>query len=45
LYILPERKSAQEYGFPVIRPSFTLGGTGAAIVYKKEDFDELLTRG
>jgi carbamoyl-phosphate synthase large subunit len=29
----------------VIRPSFTLGGTGAAIVYKKEDFDELLTRG
>ncbi len=37
---------AQEFGFPlVIRPSFTLGGTGAAIVYKKEDFAELLTRG
>jgi carbamoyl-phosphate synthase large subunit len=36
----------QEFGFPlVIRPSFTLGGTGAAIVYKKEDFNELLTRG
>jgi carbamoyl-phosphate synthase large subunit len=31
-----------KFGFPVvIRPSFTLGGTGAAIVYKKEDFDEL----
>mgnify|MGYP000975386503 CR=1 FL=1 len=40
------KEIAQEYGFPlVIRPSFTLGGTGAAIVYKKEDFDELLTRG
>ncbi|MGO4820996.1 MULTISPECIES: carbamoyl-phosphate synthase large subunit [unclassified Flavobacterium] len=40
------KEIAQEYGFPlVIRPSFTLGGTGAAIVYEKEDFDELLTRG
>ena len=29
----------------VIRPSFTLGGTGAAIVYKKEDFDGALTYG
>ena len=37
---------AQEFGFPlVIRPSFTLGGTGAAIVYKKEDFAEKLTYG
>ncbi len=36
----------QEFGFPlVIRPSFTLGGTGAALVYKKEDFNDLLTRG
>jgi carbamoyl-phosphate synthase large subunit len=36
----------QEFGFPlVIRPSFTLGGTGAAVVYKKEDFNTLLTRG
>lgn len=40
------KEIAQEFGFPlVIRPSFTLGGTGAAIVYHKEDFDELLTRG
>jgi carbamoyl-phosphate synthase large subunit len=40
------KEIAQEFGFPlVIRPSFTLGGTGAAIVYKKEDFTELLTRG
>ena len=36
----------QEFGFPlVIRPSVTLGGTGAAVVYKKEDFNALLTRG
>jgi carbamoyl-phosphate synthase large subunit len=40
------KEIAQEFGFPlVIRPSFTLGGTGAAIVYKKEEFNELLTRG
>ena len=40
------KEIAQEFGFPlVIRPSFTLGGTGAAIVYKREDFNELLTRG
>ena len=32
---------AQEFGFPlVIRASFTLGGAGAAIVHKKEDFDK-----
>ena len=29
----------------MIRPSFTLGGTGASFVHKAEDFDELLTRG
>ncbi len=43
---LKGKEIAQEFGFPlVIRPSFTLGGTGAAIVYKKEDFDEKLTYG
>jgi carbamoyl-phosphate synthase large subunit len=37
---------AQEIGFPlVIRPSYTLGGTGASFVHKAEDFDKLLTRG
>lgn len=37
---------AQEFGFPLcIRPSFTLGGTGAAFVHNREDFDHLLTRG
>ncbi|MFZ4436193.1 MAG: carbamoyl-phosphate synthase large subunit [Flavobacterium psychrophilum] len=43
---LKGKEIAQEFGFPlVIRPSFTLGGTGAAFVHKKEDFDHLLTRG
>ncbi len=43
---LQGKEFAQEIGFPlVIRPSYTLGGTGAAFVHKKEDFDTLLTRG
>jgi len=43
---LKGKEIAQRFGFPlVIRPSFTLGGTGASIVYKKEDFDTLLNRG
>ncbi len=43
---LQGKEFAQEIGFPlVIRASYTLGGTGAAIVYKKEDFDRLLTVG
>lgn len=43
---LEGKEIAQEFGFPlVIRPSFTLGGTGAAFVHKEEDFDALLTRG
>ncbi len=43
---LKGKEIAQEYGFPlVIRASFTLGGAGASIVYKEEDFDEMLTRG
>ncbi|MGH1347143.1 MAG: carbamoyl-phosphate synthase large subunit [Nannocystales bacterium] len=33
------------YGFPVIiRPSFTMGGTGAAIAYNREEFEEKVTR-
>lgn len=43
---LKGKEIAQEFGFPLcIRSSFTLGGAGAAIVYKEEDYDELLTRG
>ncbi|MEL4455086.1 carbamoyl-phosphate synthase large subunit [Lutimonas vermicola] len=43
---LKGKEIAQEFGFPlVIRASYTLGGAGASIVHKKEDFDELLSRG
>lgn len=43
---LEGKEIAQKIGFPlVIRPSYTLGGTGGSIVHKKEDFDELLNRG
>ena len=37
---------AQDIGFPlVIRPSYTLGGTGASFVHTSDEFDKLLTRG
>ena len=40
------KEIAQEFGFPlVIRPSFTLGGTGASFVHTEEQFDALLTYG
>ena len=43
---LEGKEIAQEIGFPlVIRPSYTLGGTGGAFVHKTEEFDKLLTRG
>ena len=43
---LKGKEIAQKFDFPlVIRPSFTLGGTGASFVFKEEEFDELLTRG
>jgi len=33
-------------GFPcIIRPSFTMGGTGGGIAYNKEEFDEICVRG
>ncbi len=43
---LEGKEFAQEIGFPlVIRPSFTLGGSGGGIVFKKEDLDEALNNG
>ncbi|TWF44486.1 carbamoyl-phosphate synthase large subunit [Chitinophaga polysaccharea] len=43
---LEGKEFAQEIGFPlVIRPSFTLGGTGGGFVHSKEDLDEALDRG
>src|SRR5690606_8975099 len=35
-----------ELGFPiVIRPSFTMGGTGGGIAWNREEFDAIVTRG
>ncbi len=35
-----------ELGFPiVIRPSFTMGGTGGGIAYNREEFETIVTRG
>jgi carbamoyl-phosphate synthase large subunit len=43
---LEGKEFAQEIGFPlVIRPSFTLGGTGGGFVHDKNDLDEALNRG
>jgi len=43
---LEGKEIAQEIGFPlVIRPSFTLGGTGGGFVERPEDFDKALTAG
>ena len=36
----------QEIGLPaVIRPSYTLGGTGSSVAYNREEFDEQVARG
>ena len=43
---LEGKEFAQQIGFPlVIRPSFTLGGTGGGLVKDKEELDEALNRG
>ena len=43
---LKGKEIAQELGFPlVIRPSFTLGGSGASFVHDESEFEKLLTRG
>ncbi|RRB04445.1 carbamoyl-phosphate synthase large subunit [Larkinella rosea] len=43
---LEGKEIAQEIGFPlVIRPSFTLGGTGGGFVDRPEDFDKALNNG
>ena len=35
-----------QLGFPcVIRPSFTMGGSGGGIAYNREEFEEICTRG
>lgn len=43
---LEGKEFAQDIGFPlVIRPSFTLGGTGGGFVHDKSELDEALNRG
>jgi len=43
---LEGKEFAQQIGFPlVIRPSFTLGGTGGSFVHSKDELDEALQRG
>jgi len=43
---LEGKEAAQKIGFPlVIRPSYTLGGTGGGFCMKEDEFDEALKRG
>ncbi len=43
---LEGKDAAQKIGYPlVIRPSYTLGGTGGGFVHVEEEFDEKLRRG
>lgn len=43
---LEGKEVAQQIGFPlVIRPSFTLGGSGGGLVYTKAELDDALDRG
>ncbi|HWU68978.1 MAG TPA: carbamoyl-phosphate synthase large subunit [Stenotrophobium sp.] len=46
-HTMEEARSLQAtIGFPVIiRPSFTLGGTGGGIAYNVEEFEEIVARG
>lgn len=43
---LEGKEAAQKLGYPlVIRPSYTLGGSGGGFVHQAEEFDEALKRG
>src|SRR5687767_11445021 len=36
----------EEVGFPtIVRPSFTLGGSGGGIAYNREEFEDIVSRG
>ena len=40
------KQAVKEIGFPcIIRPSFTMGGSGGGIAYNKEEFEEICERG
>lgn len=43
---LEGKEAAQQIGYPlVIRPSYTLGGSGGGFVHTKDEFDKALKRG
>jgi carbamoyl-phosphate synthase large subunit len=40
------RRALQEVGLPcVVRPSFTLGGSGSGVAYNRDEFDQMVSRG
>ncbi|HEY1086797.1 MAG TPA: carbamoyl-phosphate synthase large subunit, partial [Archangium sp.] len=40
------RKLVKEFGYPsIIRPSFTLGGTGGGVAFNEEQFEQIVTSG
>ena len=40
------RRAIQETGMPcIVRPSFTLGGTGSSVAFNRDEFDSLVQRG
>jgi len=40
------REAIKDIGLPcVVRPSFTLGGTGSSVAYNREEFDALVLKG
>ena len=40
------KKLVEETGYPaIIRPAFTLGGTGGGVAYNPEEFEEIVERG
>ncbi len=44
--IADAREWVQQIGFPaIVRPSFTMGGSGSAIAYNRHEFDELVLHG
>jgi len=47
VHTMEEAKEApRKFGFPVIiRPSFTMGGSGGGIAYNWDEFEEICTRG
>jgi len=46
-HTLEQALDVQEHiGFPtIVRPSFTLGGSGSGIAYNREEFESIVTRG